>query len=266
MYIRMVSGNLSQPDCCRITNKNISGDISLHWHDIHEFDIVLNGTGETVCNNIHLPLYKGMISLLSPKDHHEYHNCDNVQILNVQFREDGISCDILHSIMTQQNRVIYVDETLLNNMISLVELLNENNVGSFYTTYQKKLLECMILTFLSCCSNNEIGVLATTPIQNAVMYINNHFRENPKMSDVASMFFLCDSYFCRLFKRTTGKSYKSYIKGLKLEHSMSLLCSTSLSITEIATHCGYDTISHFNREFKSLYGMPPSYFRKRKNR
>jgi len=67
----------------------------------------------------------------------------------------------------------------------------------------------------------------------------------------------------RLFKKTTGKSYKAYIKDLKLEYASSLLRATSLPIIEIAGHCGYATLSHFNREFKTRYGVPPTHFRKK---
>lgn len=82
------------------------------------------------------------------------------------------------------------------------------------------------------------------------------------MREVAKLFFLNESYFCRLFKGAVGISYKAYIKKLKLEYSLSLLQSTDLPITEIAGHCGYETQSHFNREFKKVYQLSPTAFRK----
>lgn len=266
MGIRMVSGKPQQTGSCQSIRKQICGDISLHWHDVYEFDIILDGTGETVCNNIRKPLRRGMISLLSPKDYHEYRNCNKVQLINIQFREGGISYDTLHSFLTQQTHVVYADEAATERILQLWTLMTENAAGDFHAAYQQKLLECMILAFLNCCTKGESGCVAATPIQNAVMYINSHFRENPKMTDVAAMFFLNDSYFCRLFKKATGKSYKAYIKDLKLEYGMSLLRSTGLPVTDIAGHCGYATLSHFNREFKARYGMPPTHFRTQRNR
>lgn len=265
MRVRMVSGNLSQTSSCQSVHKQFSGDISLHWHDVYEFDIILGGTGETVCNSVRTPLRRGLITLLTPKDYHEYQNCRDVQLINIQFREDGIGYDTLNSFLIQQTHTIYADEATLEKIQQLSALLSEPSAGTFHTAYQQKLLECMILIFLDCRSKGELNFAATTPIQNAVIYINNHFRENPKMTDVASMFFFCDNYFCRLFKMTTGKSYKTYLRDLKLEYSTSLLLSTTLSITEIAEHCGYATPSHFNREFKKQYGMSPTHFRAQLN-
>lgn len=263
MGIRMVAGKQNAAGDCQAVYKQICGDISLHWHDVYEFDIVLSGTGETVCNNACAPLRRGMINLLSPRDYHEYRNCKDVQLLNIQFRETGISQDTLHSFLTRPNRFVFVEEATLEKLLQLHSLLVAGAEGVFHAAYTQNLLTCMILIFLNDCTQGESGSAITTPIQNAIVYLGSHFRENPKMADVAAMFYLNESYFCRLFKRITGKNYKTYIKDLKLEYGFSLLCYTRLSVTEIASHCGYVTLSHFNREFKTRYGMPPTHFRKK---
>jgi len=263
MGIRMVAGKQNAAGNCQSAYKQICGDISLHWHDVYEFDIVLSGTGETVCNNTRAPLRRGMVNLLSPNDYHEYRSCKDVQLINIQFRETNIFQDTLHSFLTQPSRIVFVTEVTLEKLLQLHSLMTAGAEGAFHAAYEQNLLTCMILIFLNDCAQGKIGSAVTTPIQNAIMYVGSHFRENPKMADVAAMFYLNESYFCRLFKKTTGKSYKAYIRDLKLEYGMSLLCSTRLPVTDIATHCGYATPSHFNREFKTRYDVPPTHFRKR---
>lgn len=263
MGIRMVAGNQNAVGKCQSVYKQVCGNISLHWHDVYEFDIVLSGTGETVCNNTRIPLRRGMINLLSPKDFHEYRNCKDVQLINIQFRETDISQDTLHSFLTQPSRIVFVDEVTLEKLLQLYSLMTAGAEGAFHAAYERNLLACMILLFLNDCPQGKSRSVVTTPIQNAIMYVGSHFRENPKMADVAAIFYLNESYFCRLFKKTTGKSYKAYIKDLKLEYGVSLLRSTELPVTEIAGHCGYATPSHFNREFKAHYGMSPTHFRKK---
>jgi len=263
MGIRMVAGNQNTSSNCQSVYKQICGDISLHWHDVYEFDIILSGTGETVCNNTCTQLSRGMVNLLSPKDYHEYRNCKDVQLLNIQFRETGISQDILNNFLTQPSRIVFVEESTLEKLIQLHSLMAGGSDVTFRAAYEQNLLACMLLLFLNNCAQGKSGTVITTPIQNAIIYLRSHFRENPKMADVAAMFYLNESYFCRLFKKTTGKSYKAYIKDLKLEYASSLLRATSLPIIEIAGHCGYATLSHFNREFKTRYGVPPTHFRKK---
>ena len=263
MGIRMVAGKQDATGNCQSVYKQICGEISLHWHNVYEFDIVLSGTGEAICNNALTPLRRGTVNLLSPNDYHEYRNCKDVQLINIQFRETNISQDILHNFITQPCRSVFLEEATLEKLLQLHSLLTDGAEGAFNAAYVKNLLACMFLIFLNDCTQSKSGSTTTTPIQSAIMYVGSHFRENPKMAAIARMFYLNESYFCRLFKRTTGKSYKAYIKDLKLEYSISLLHSTKLSVTEIAIRCGYATPSHFNREFKARYGMPPTQFRKK---
>lgn len=257
METRMVAGCFKTPSEFTKAHKRCGGDITLHWHNVYEFDIVLSGNGETVCNGRKWELRRGMISLLSPRDFHEYKNCTDVRLINIQFSEKDISYQTLSRFLSQQTNVIYAEEAALQLMESLSNLLGSSTAG-----YDKKLLECMILEYLNGCTKTQTSPNKTSPIQKAVMYVNSHFRENPPMREVAKMFFLNESYFCRLFKNTVGMSYKAYIKKLKLEYSLSLIQSTDLSVTEIAGYCGYETQSHFNREFKKAFQMSPTAFRK----
>ena len=216
----------------------------------------MEGTGETVCNNRRKPLRRGLMSLLSPMDYHEYCNCEGVRLISIQFREDGIGSELLHRFLSQPTRTVYADEAAMEKLLGLHALMDGGNA------WNQKLLECMILLFLDRCNEAEGTGTEPTPIQNAVMYVNSHFRENPKMADVATMFYLSESYFCRLFKKTTQKSYKAYLKELKLDYGMLLLGSTNLSVSDIAARCGYATLGHFTREFRLRYGNPPTYYRK----
>ena len=51
MKIRMVAGNVRKSGICQNICKPIGEAVSMHWHDVYELDIILEGTGETVCNN-----------------------------------------------------------------------------------------------------------------------------------------------------------------------------------------------------------------------
>jgi len=256
MRIRMVAGNAHKSGICQNLCKTISEAVSMHWHDVYELDIILEGTGETVCNNRRKPLRRGLMSLLSPKDYHEYRNCEGVRLISIQFREDGIGSELLHRFLAQPTRTVYADEAAMEKLLKLHALMEGGDA------WNQKLLECMILLFLDRCNEAEGAGSEPTPIQNAVMYVNSHFRENPKMADVAARFYLSESYFCRLFKKTTQKSYKAYLKELKLDYGMLLLGCTNLSVSDIAARCGYATLGHFTREFRLRYGNPPTYYRK----
>lgn len=254
----MVAGNFKSDEEFSKEYKYGIKNISMHWHDVYELDIVISGNGETVCNSKSFPVKRGLVSLLSPMDFHEYKNCEDVELICVKFAEVEIDCDLLNNFTDMKTNVIYTDEKTLNVMETLCDLLE--NLSS--AKYNKKIIECLIIAFLGCCSQNIKREFESEIIQKAVMYINAHFRENPKMSDVAQMLYLNETYFCRLFKKCVGMSYKEYIKKSKLDYGLKLVKYTDLSVTDVALNCGYETQSHFNREFKKRFNTSPTRLRK----
>jgi AraC-like DNA-binding protein len=46
-----------------------------------------------------------------------------------------------------------------------------------------------------------------------------------------------------------------------MQHAKSLLLLTSMTIKEIATHCGYENVDYFRRLFRRFFDMQPNQFR-----
>ena len=71
-------------------------------------------------------------------------------------------------------------------------------------------------------------------------------------------------HLCDLFKKETGTPAARSVKLAKMEISADLLTGTFLSVKEIVEMCGFRDESHFVRDFKKIYGMRPSEYRKNK--
>ena len=52
------------------------------------------------------------------------------------------------------------------------------------------------------------------------------------------------------------------MKLTKMEHSANLLTATFRTVKEIVEMCGFRDESHFVRDFKKIYGMTPTEYRK----
>lgn len=78
-------------------------------------------------------------------------------------------------------------------------------------------------------------------------------------SDAAAFMGLSEPYFSKFFRKISGMTFSQYLNSVRLEHAVEMLKNNSdhLSITEIASLCGFDTIRHFNRVFKDITGMSP---------
>ena len=77
--------------------------------------------------------------------------------------------------------------------------------------------------------------------------------------DACSFMGLSKPYFSKFFKNISGMTFSQYLNIIRLEKAIQLLNHNdrNLSVTEIASLCGFDTIRHFNRVFKDITGFSP---------
>ena len=96
-------------------------------------------------------------------------------------------------------------------------------------------------------------------MRNAKRLIDESFgRAELTVSRLASEAGVSSVYFRREFKGCFGISPIEYIKKVRIENAKALLSTAMYSVSEVATHCGFDSISYFSYEFKRITGETPS--------
>lgn len=98
-------------------------------------------------------------------------------------------------------------------------------------------------------------------IEDAILYINNHYNQSINQSELADMFHMSNSYFSRLFKQHTGLNYVNFITTKRLDQAKKLLKSTNLKTYEIAEEVGYPESRYFSQLFKKNVGCTPIEYR-----
>ena len=69
-------------------------------------------------------------------------------------------------------------------------------------------------------------------------------------------------YLSHLFHKTTDVRLTEYINKQRIEHSIELLQTTTLNVSEVATACGFEDQGYFARQFKKSSGETPTAFRR----
>ena len=69
------------------------------------------------------------------------------------------------------------------------------------------------------------------------------------------------SYLCRLFKTHVGITMTDYMNNVRLNYVANQLKLTKKTVVEICYEVGFSSISHFNKLFKSKYGVSPLKYR-----
>ena len=76
----------------------------------------------------------------------------------------------------------------------------------------------------------------------------------------------CRNHLDRVFSRLLGETVSTLLVRLRLERAAAELVHSSLSIGAIGWHAGYGSPEAFAKEFKKLFGLAPSTFRRRTDR
>lgn len=100
-------------------------------------------------------------------------------------------------------------------------------------------------------------------VEKACALARQQFREPLSLASMARMLKVSPAHLCRTFHSSTGLPFTEYLARMRAEHARKLLLATTRDITDIAYDSGFQSISQFNRTFKSVHGQAPSALRKR---
>jgi AraC family transcriptional regulator len=66
------------------------------------------------------------------------------------------------------------------------------------------------------------------------------------------------SQFLRMFRTATGQTPHRYLLDMRLDRVKELLARRTMSLIDIAAHCGFSSQSHLSTAFRSRFGLAPS--------
>lgn len=89
-------------------------------------------------------------------------------------------------------------------------------------------------------------------------YVDLHYQESLKLSDLAGHFHLSEAYISKYIKKHLGCGFLQYLNRVRLTHAVEELRGGTSSIIRAAFACGFPNVAAFNRLFREVYHMPPS--------
>jgi AraC-like DNA-binding protein len=105
----------------------------------------------------------------------------------------------------------------------------------------------------------HIAVLSgySPPIASAIERLRKDFDRPLRIDTMAREVGMSVSGFHHHFKAVTATSPLQFQKRLRLQEARRLMLGDGLDAASAASRVGYHNAAHFNREYKSLYGLPP---------
>lgn len=93
-------------------------------------------------------------------------------------------------------------------------------------------------------------------------YLSDNIGVPFNSENIEKRFYLSYKYMAHLFKKEKGVTMQQYHNSIRMDEACRLLCSTLMSIGEIADKLGFSDELYFSRCFRNYTGKSPSAYRK----
>jgi ABC-type Fe3+-hydroxamate transport system substrate-binding protein len=100
-------------------------------------------------------------------------------------------------------------------------------------------------------------------IEQALLYIKNHYCEPLTRKQLAAISGVSAEHFSREFKKHSGKTFKAYVTELRIRAAQEQLLGSKSDLVEIAMQVGYQDGFYLSRKFKQFVGAAPTIYLKK---
>ncbi len=263
-----------------------NGRMQPHSHDFYEIVYVEDGFTLHSAGGVINLLVTGDLFFVKPGEIHSYINAYRTKLYNLIFSADelgslledlkhlpgldemlsgsgipdesGSGIRILHAEMGERRNI---EQSLEKIRAERVEKRTgwqcslKNRLASFLIRYSRMFEEQRDKRTQS--DDDYYGY-----VYKILRYIGDHYGENITMNDLSAVTGLSPDYMTRKFKAALYMTPSEYVRKFRISRAMELLCTTDLSVADVAKRTGFSDISLFSRVFKQEVGLPPASYRK----
>lgn len=237
-----------------------------------ELSYVLKGSYEAIAEQFTYTVKEHELIIIAPNDIHMLQsNLDEENvILTIHIDFDRFAQPMVNDISKSFTSMLCTREQnfkllgkLKQKIGNLVQILLE---GSNHLLR----LNVIMMELIYIASNRQQYPIESLPLQSdyrknymkAILYIDQHYKEDLHLDDLADTLSFSVSYTSRLFKKYSGIPFVKYLANVRIRASIESLLEGILSIESIAAEYGMTNSKAYTAAFKEMYGIVPSEYRK----
>lgn len=156
-------------------------------------------------------------------------------------------------------KVSRVNDTLLDAVLRLLKLVETPRDIPVLAPYTMREIIYRVLQNENSAALMQFAVAGSHAhrIAGVVEKLNREFAQPLRVEELAAEARMSASSLHEHFKQVTGMSPIQFQKQIRLQEARRLLFSGSIDAAEAAFQVGYESPSHFSREYARMFGMPP---------
>ena len=246
----------------------------LHSHeDFCEIVTVLSGRAVHVTGGGRFSVKKGDLFVMKPGTIHAYEQPEEFNICNIMLTEKSfLECERQFSDIAGFKRLfcepyeesggLWLSPELLSEAQRLISLMmleyGSNREGR---EPMLRSLFSQFVIFLSRHYGVPLKRYEKAAIENAAIYLQEHFTEDDAARSAAKLSNYSSRHFERLFSDVYGITPNRYLAEVRLGRARTMLITTDEPISLIARRCGFGDPSYFTKLFRERFGEAPKAYR-----
>ena len=244
---------------------------NMHMHRSYELYYLVNGDREYFIEDRIFTVTEGDIVLIPKKVMHRTGGAGGLRFLihfTDAFLEKHFTDATLKPLRKDLPFIFRPDPADADHILHLFNaMLNEyNRTAKDQSPQNEQLLSGYLyqLLFAMAYTNNTYTPQNTSDsrITQIIQYISENYNHINDIEQIAEHFFISKYHLCRYFQKHLGISLVSYLNAIKIKEACNLIKSGSVSMTQVAIQCGFNSSSYFCKVFKKEKGISPSEYKK----
>lgn len=98
-------------------------------------------------------------------------------------------------------------------------------------------------------------------IVSAKTFMDEHLQEAIDLEKISKQAYLSRFHFHRIFTRVYRKTPHQYLTEKRLARAKALLAKEGISVAEVCSSVGFESLGSFSSLFKRMNGYSPQYYR-----
>ena len=254
--------------------------VNMHWHEEVEIIVIKKGMGIISVDLTEYEVKNGDIIFVMSGQLHAIRQLGNntMEYENILFKPSLLrsgGCDLcwdnflslMFSAAIDVSAVIRTYDSRYNEMaqaIGQLDLLCDSRPEGYQLAVKGHLYLLLYHLHAQCSVYKDRPPRKQLEkLKTILSYVELHYAEPITIEDIAGVCYYSKSYFMKFFKESMGVGFIAYLNDFRLEIAAQMLLAADTNIMDIASACGFDNLSYFNRSFKKKYGVTPGRFRKK---
>ena len=233
--------------------KNDKG--ALHFHSQIELYFIDGGEMEVFVNDKRRLLGAGEMSVALSYTAHAYRTPSesesSVFIIPPYMCEDFIKT-------VKSKRAVnpfITDKQVVSKIKNYIQELRSESTNEIMLHGYIYLILGLLMDSISLVDTDES--IDTNLSSNLLFYLNENFKSDITLADVAEHFGYSQSYISRYFKSCFDVGFNEYLTNIRLKNAVVLMHENNTSITCCAYESGFNSLSTFYRVFFKEFGCSP---------